>query len=66
MAQDHFVVLLSFLNMKIMNAPRLIIPNAMSRLDENGKLHLTASEPFLLTQADAFVKFVEENKLLKK
>ena len=61
MAQDHLVTLLSFLNMKIMNAPRLIIPNAMSQLDENGKLHLTVSEPFLIAQADAFIKFVEKH-----
>lgn len=58
MAQDHLVTLLSFINMQIMNAPRLIIPNAMSQLDEKGKLYLTVSELFLLAQAEAFVKFV--------
>lgn len=61
MAQDHLVTLLSFLNMKIMNAPRLTIPNALTQLDEAGKLRLTTSEPFLKAQAASFVKFVEGN-----
>ena len=62
LAQDHLVTLLSFLNMKIMNAPRLTIPNAMSQLDAEGKLHLTTSEKFLRTQAEAFLEFVAKNK----
>ena len=60
-AQDHLVTLLSFLNMKIMNVPRLTIPNAMTQLDENGKLTLTTSAKFLEKQAEAFLEFVENN-----
>lgn len=58
--QDQLVMLLSLLNMKIMNVPRLTIPNVMTQLNEEGKLHLTISEKFLQTQADAFLKFVGE------
>ncbi len=62
LAQDHLVTLLSFLNMKIMNAPRLTVPNAMSQLDAEGKLRLTNSEKFLHAQAEAFLEFVAKNK----
>ena len=61
LAQDHLVILLSFLNMKIMNVPRLTIPNAMTQLNENGKLTLTTSAKFLEKQAEAFLEFVENN-----
>ena len=50
-AQDHLVTLISFLNMKVMNQPRLTIPNAMQQTDPNGKLLLTFSAPFLEKQA---------------
>lgn len=59
-AQDHLVTLISFLNMDVMNAPRLTIPNAMKLLDESGKLSLGGSYPFLEKQANAFVEFVSE------
>ena len=62
LVQDHLVTLLSFLNMKIMNVPRLTIPNAMTQLDKNGKLTLTTSAKFLEKQAEAFLAFVENNK----
>ena len=62
LAQDHLVTLLSFLNMKIMNVPRLTIPNAMSQLDAEGKLQLTTSEKFLHAQAEVFLEFVAKNK----
>ena len=61
LSQDHIVTLLSFLNMKIMNVPRLTIPNAMTQLNENGKLTLTTSAKFLEKQAEAFLAFVENN-----
>ena len=47
MAQDHLVTLISFLNMDVMNVPRLTIPNAMQQLDSDGKLTLKASYPYL-------------------
>lgn len=59
-AQDHLVTLISFLNMDVMNAPRLTIPNAMKLIDESGKLSLGGSYPFLEKQANAFVEFVSE------
>ena len=62
LAQDHLVTLLSFLNMDIMNFPRLTIPNAMTQLDKDGRLELTGSAPFLKDQADAFVSFVRSRK----
>jgi len=60
-AQDHLVTLLSFLNMKIMNQPRLTIPNALQQTDPNGRLVLTASATFLEIQAQAFLNFIKNN-----
>lgn len=63
-AQDHLVTLLSFLNMNVMNVPRLTIPNAMQQLDSDGRLSLKASYPYLEKQADAFLDFIA--KQMKK
>ncbi|MBN7772968.1 NADPH-dependent FMN reductase [Clostridium aminobutyricum] len=60
MAQDHLVTLISFLNMKVMNSPRLTIPSAMQQLNQEGKLELTTSAPFLEKQAKAFVEFIQQ------
>lgn len=61
LAQDHLVTLISFLNMDVMNAPRLTIPNAMQQLDSEGKLALNASYPYLEKQADAFINYVQRH-----
>ena len=58
MAQDHLVTLISFLNMDVMNVPRLTIPNAMQQLDSDGKLTLKASYPYFEKQANAFLSFI--------
>ena len=60
-AQDHLVTLISFLNMDVMNAPRLTIPNAMHQLDSGGKLTLKESHPYLEKQANAFMDFLERH-----
>jgi len=60
-AQDHLISLISFLNMNVMNAPRLTIPNAMQQLDEEGRLVLKESAPYLKDQAESFVTFVRKN-----
>ncbi len=57
-AQDHFVTLISFLNMDVMNVPRLTIPSVMQQLNKEGKLELVASAPYLEKQAKAFVSFI--------
>ena len=62
LAQDHLVTLLSFLNMKVMNVPRLVIPNARQQVDQEGRLELTASAPYLKKQANAFVDFIRNSK----
>ena len=59
-AQDHLVALISLLNMKIMNQPRLTIPNAGQQTDQNGRLVLTVSAPFLEKQAQAFIRFIQD------
>lgn len=59
-AQDHLVTLISFLNMDIMNSPRLTIPNAMQQLDKDGRLTLKSSYPYLENQAYVFIDFVEK------
>ncbi|NLL78079.1 MAG: NAD(P)H-dependent oxidoreductase [Clostridiales bacterium] len=58
-AQDHLVALISFLNMKVMNVPRLTVPNAWQQLDGEGKLQLKESILFLQKQADAFLDFLQ-------
>jgi len=63
-AQDHLVTLLSYLNMTVMNAPRLVIPYAMDQLDIDGKLKLTTSLQMLEKQAFSFIDFIEKNKNL--
>ena len=65
-AQDHLVTLLSFLNMKIMNQPRLVIPNAMQQTDQNGRLALTSSAPFLEKQAQEFLLFIRDQVIRNK
>ena len=62
-AQDHLVTLISFLNMKVMNQPRLTIPNAMLQTDQSGRLYLTSSIPFLEKQAQEFLLFIKNNRL---
>lgn len=59
LAQDHLVTLISFLNMDVMNTPRLTIPNAMQQLDGEGKLSLKESYPYLEKQANAFINFLQ-------
>lgn len=60
-AQDHLVTLLSFLNMDIMNQPRLAIPNAMEQM-KDGVLSLDKSADYLEKQADAFLSYIQKNK----
>ena len=57
-AQDHLVTLISFLNMKVMNQPRLTIPTAATQTDKDGQLILTTSAPLLEAQANAFIEFI--------
>lgn len=57
-AQDALVALISLLNMRVMNIPRLTIPNASLQTNAEGKLELVASAPYLQKQADAFLKFL--------
>lgn len=63
LAQDHLVALLSFLNLDLMNQPRLTIPNCEQQLDENGRLNLTVSKPFLDIQVEAYLDFLKNRGL---
>jgi len=63
LAQDHLVTLISFLNMDVMNAPRLTIPYVGKQLDSEGKLKLKESYPFLEKQANAFVHFIRKRMI---
>ena len=60
-AQDHLVSLLSILNMKIMNQPRLTIPFAFQQVDDKGLLNLVNSRQFLEQQAEALLRFINES-----
>lgn len=62
LAQENLFSLLHFLNVRVMNSPRLTIPNASQLLDEEGKLLLKESKAFLENQANAFVEYIENNK----
>ena len=55
---------MSFLNMRVMNVPRLTIPNALEQVTD-GKLVLKESEPFLAEQCRAFINFIENNESFK-
>ncbi|MGI6239246.1 MAG: NADPH-dependent FMN reductase [Christensenellales bacterium] len=57
-AQDLFVALISFLDMRVMNAPRVTIPNAHALLDEGGNLSLGVGAAFLDAQVEAFLQFI--------
>ncbi len=57
-AQDHLRVILSYLDMKIMNQPRLIIPNVLNQVDAGGKLVLKESLPYLQKIVNSFVRFI--------
>ncbi len=59
MAQDHLVVVLSFLDAKIMNVPRLTIPRAGSLINENGDLDLGDSTKYIQRQITAFADFMK-------
>ncbi len=63
LAQDHLVTLISYLNMDVMNVPRLTIPNAKQQLDSTGKLTLKESYPYLEKQANAFMNFLQKRML---
>ncbi|MDD4668548.1 MAG: NAD(P)H-dependent oxidoreductase [Candidatus Methanomethylophilus sp.] len=60
-AQDHLVTLLSFLDVRLMNVPRLAIPRAAEQLTD-GKLILRDSAPYLQRQADAFLAFITQEQ----
>jgi len=62
-AQDHLITLISLLNMKVMNQPRLTIPNAVQQTYQNGRLALASSAPLLEKQAEAFLTFIKNNGL---
>jgi len=57
-AQDHLVMLLSYLNMWVMNVPRVSIPGVFGLLDEDGNLALGDAQNFVNEQADAFLAFI--------
>lgn len=57
-AQDQLVGVLSFLDARVMNKPRLAIPHVTSQA-KDGVLRLTTSASRLEAQAEAFVWFVE-------
>ncbi len=56
-AQDHLVTLVSFLNMRVMNKPRLTVPFGFSKMVD-GHLELGDSLPYLQRQAKAFLSFI--------
>ena len=62
LAQDHLVTLISFLDMNVMNQPRLTVPSAAKLADEKGQLTFTDITPRLEKQAQAFLRFIKANR----
>lgn len=58
-AQDQLVMLLSLLNMRVMNAPRLTVPFARKLVDDKGRFAMGESQPFLDQQTDAYLRFLQ-------
>lgn len=63
LSQDHLVTLISFLNMNVMNVPRVTIPNAIQQLDSDGKLVFKENYLFLELQVNAFLDFIDKQIL---
>lgn len=61
-AQDHLVTLLSFLDMNLMNNPRLAIPNAPAQTQDKNPIPENSMK-YLEKQADAFVKFINNKEI---
>lgn len=60
-AQDQLVMLLSLLNVRIMNFPRVAVPGAKQQLDAQGRLSLSeTSLGFLTKQVDAYLNFLSK------
>lgn len=57
-AQEYLISLLNFLNMRLMNSPRLMVGNLPEQLDEQGRVKLTTSAKFLEDQVNAFLDFI--------
>lgn len=57
-AQEHLVQLLSCVNTRIMNSPRLVLPYIKKQIDENGNLSHDFPTRYLQRQAEAFIAFI--------
>ena len=64
LAQDHLVTLISLLNMDVMNAPRLVIRNAMQQVNNKGELELTNHYHYLERQVNAFIDYINRRNAL--
>jgi len=59
LAQDFLVPLLSYLNLTLMNQPRVAVPWGFQQLDSEGKLALNETTlGFLENQVEAFLNFI--------
>jgi chromate reductase len=54
------VTLISYLNMDIMNVPRVAIPNTNKPPDGSDTPTPLTENPFLIAQIDAFIEFISE------
>lgn len=58
-AQDQLAMLLSYLNLRLMNVPRVAVPNARTLADAQGRLTLPdKNRAFLQKEADALIAFL--------
>lgn len=58
-AQDQLVMLISLLNMRVMNYPRVAVPNACEQVDAEGRLSLSeTSLGFLQKQVEGYLRFL--------
>lgn len=60
LAQHHLNSLISYLNMNVMNNPKVAIPSAFKLIDSEGNLEFKTSAPFLMEQLNSFLKFIQK------
>lgn len=58
-SQGYLVALLSFVNMRLMNNPRVRIPNASQLVNSERKLDFSSVEKYIEAEIEAFLKFIK-------
>lgn len=60
LAQHHLNSLISYLNMNVMNNPKVAIPGAFKLINGEGMVDFKTSSFFLLEQINSFLKYIQK------